>query len=199
MTEKEKMLNGKPYLSFGEGLFEERQAAKELLFDFNASRPSEFQKRNGIIKQLLGKTGATFFIEPPFFCDYGYNISLGENFYANTHCVILDCAKVAIGDQVMLGPNVNLFTAGHPLHHVPRSQGIEYAFPIVIGNYVWIGGGVIVTPGVTIGDKSVIGAGSVVTRDIPPNSIAVGNPCRVIREIIDEDQRYYFRKLPLEQ
>ncbi|MHC1684287.1 MAG: sugar O-acetyltransferase [Clostridiaceae bacterium] len=198
MTEKEKMLEGKLYLSFGDELLNERQYAKELVFDFNGLRPTEIEKRNEIIKKLFGKTGENFFIEPPFRCDYGYNISIGENFYSNYNCVILDCAKVSIGDNVFFAPNVGLFTAGHPIDVELRNTGAEYAFPITIGNNVWFGGGVVVNPGVTIGDNVVIGSGSVVTKDIPSNVVAAGNPCKVIREINDEDKIYYFKKLKIE-
>ncbi|GCD08717.1 sugar O-acetyltransferase [Clostridium tagluense] len=195
MTEKEKMISGKPYKASGEELSSERQAAKEMIFDYNTLRPSEGNKRNEILKKLLGVVRNDFYIEPPFRCDYGYNISIGENFYSNYNCTILDCAKVTIGDNVMFAPNVSLFTAGHPIHFEPRNAGLEYAFPINIGNNVWLGGGVIVNPGVTIGDNVVIGSGSVVTKDIPPNSIAVGNPCKVIGEVTEEDKKYYFKKL----
>lgn len=198
MTEKEKMLRGKPYKSFEETLLNERQHAKELLFDFNALRPSEIKERNGIIKNLFGKTGESFFIEPPFRCDYGYNIEIGENFYSNYNCIILDCAKVTIGNNVFLAPNVGIYTAGHPIHYEPRNEEYEYAFPISIGNNVWIGGNTVINPGVNIGDNCVIGSGSVITKDIPANCIAVGNPCRVIREITDEDKNYYFKKLKFE-
>jgi acetyltransferase-like isoleucine patch superfamily enzyme len=198
MTEKEKMLSGKPYKSFGKELFDERQYAKELLFEYNNLHPSKIDKRNEIIKRLFGKADDNFFIEPPFRCDYGYNISIGKNFYSNYNCTILDCAKVTIGDNVMFAPNVSLFTAGHPVHFEPRNEGIEYAFPITIGNNVWIGGGVIINPDITIGDNVVIGSGSVITKDIPSNSIAVGNPCRVIREITDMDKQYYFKNLKIE-
>lgn len=197
-SEKEKMLSGKPYKSFGEQLLGERQLAKELIFDFNNSRPVETDKRREIIKILFGKTGKKFFIEPPFRCDYGYNIEIGENFYANYNCIILDCAKVIIGDNVLLAPNVSFYTAGHPIHYAIRNQELEYAFPITIGNNVWIGGNVVINPGITIGDNSVIGAGSVVTKNIPANVIAVGNPCKVLRQIIEEDRLYYFKKFTLE-
>lgn len=198
MTEKEKMLAGKLYKSFGNELTGERQYAKELVFDFNALRPTEIAKRNEIIKKLFGKTGNNFFIEPPFRCDYGYNISLGENFYSNYNCTILDCAKVKIGDNVLFAPNVSLFTAGHPVDHELRNSGVEYAFPITIGNNVWIGGGVIINPGIIIGDNTVIGSGSVVTKDIPSNVIAAGNPCKVIRDITDEDKNKYFKNYRIE-
>jgi len=193
MTEKEKMLSGKPYKGFNDELVKERQDTKEVLYDFNLLRPSEIEKRNEWIGKLFGRVGKEFYIEPPFRCDYGYNISIGENFYSNYNCTILDCAQVTIGNDVLFGPNVSLFTAGHPIHSVPRNEGIEYAFPITIGNNVWIGGGVIVNPGITIGDNVVIGSGSVVTKDIPPNVIAVGNPCKVLKEITDEDRNKYFR------
>jgi len=187
-SEKEKMLAGQPYKAFGELLLKERQYARELIFDFNNSRPAEIEKRNTIIKGLFGKTGNTFLIEPPFRCDYGYNIEIGENFYANYNLTILDCNKVIIGDNVLIAPNVAVYTAGHPLHYEPRNEGYEYAFPVFIGNNVWIGGNVIINPGVKIGDNSVIGAGSVVTRSIPANVVAVGNPCRVLKEITHLDK-----------
>lgn len=198
MTEKEKMLTGKPYKAFEEVLSSERYYAKELVYDFNTLHPREKEKRNNIIKELFGKTGKNFYIEPPFRCDYGYNIEIGENFYSNYNCVILDCAKVKIGKNVLLAPNVGIYTAGHPVHYEFRNAEYEYAFPITIGDNVWIGGNVVINPGVTIGDNCVIGSGSVITKDIPANSIAVGNPCKVIREITDEDKKYYFKKLEFE-
>ncbi len=197
MTEKEKMISGKPYRAFGVELSSERQTAKEMIFEYNTLRPSEGFKQKEIIKKLIGQVGNDFYIEPPFRCDYGYNISIGQNFYSNYNCTILDCAKVTIGDNVMFAPNVSLFTAGHPIHFEARNAFIEYAFPINIGDNVWIGGGVIVNPGITIGNNVVIGSGSVVTKDIPSNCIAVGNPCKIIREITDEDKKYYFKKLKL--
>lgn len=195
-NEKEKMITGQPYKAFGDILLSERQHAKELIFDFNNLRPTDVEKRNEIIKNLFGKTGNTFFIEPPFRCDYGYNIEIGENFYSNYNLIILDCAKVIIGDNVLIAPNVGIYTAGHPLHYEMRNEGYEYAFPIFIGNNVWIGGNVIINPGVKIGDNSVIGAGSVVTRDIPENVVAVGNPCRILKQITVEDKLFYYKDLP---
>lgn len=197
MTEKEKMLSGKAYEAFGEELSSERQYAKEMIFDYNTLRPCEGDKQRNIVKRLFGEVGNNFYIEPPFRCDYGYNISAGENFYINYNCIILDCAKVTIGDNVMFAPNVSLYTAGHPIHFELRNVALEYAFPINIGNNVWLGGGVIVNPGITIGDNVVIGSGSVVTKDIASNSIAVGNPCNVIRKITDEDKKYYFKNLKI--
>jgi len=193
-NQKEKMLAGEAYQAMGRELFDERQHAKIQLFTYNNLHPNQIKQRNKIIKDLFGKTGSMLFIEPPFRCDYGYNIDIGERFYANYNLTILDCAKVTIGDHVMLGPNVSLFTAGHPIHHEPRNEGWEYAFPISIGNNVWIGGNVVINPGVSIGDNTVIGAGSVVTKDIPANVVAVGNPCKVIKQIDEEEKQYYFKR-----
>lgn len=192
-SEKSKMIFGKPYKSFDNELLLERQNAKEQIFMFNAFHPSEIEKRNELLINLLGKTKNTFFIEPPFRCDYGYNIEIGENFYSNYNLIILDCAKVTIGDNVLIGPNVGIYTAGHPLHFEKRNQDYEYALPINIGNNVWIGGNVVINPGITIGDNSVIGSGSIVTKNIPSNVIAVGNPCKIIREINENDKLYFYK------
>lgn len=197
-SEKEKMISGKPYKAFGEELFMERQQAKEMLFEFNALRPNQIDKRNEILKKLLGTTKTKFFIEPPFHCDYGYNIEIGENFYSNYNLIILDCAKVSIGDNVLIGPNVGIYTAGHPLHFEIRNQDYEYAFPISIGDNVWIGGNVVINPGVTIGENTVIGSGSVVTKDIPSNVIAMGNPCKEYRKLTYDDRQYYYKKRKME-
>ena len=197
-SEKEKMISGKPYKAFGDELLAERQYAKEMIFDFNSLRPNQIDERNEILKRLLGKTKDKYFIEPPFRCDYGYNIEIGENFYSNYNLIILDCAPVKIGDNVLIGPNVSIYTAGHPLHYEIRNQEYEYAFPIIIGDNVWIGGNVVINPGVSIGENSVIGSGSVVTKDIPKNIIAIGNPCKVLRVITDDDKHYYFKNLKIE-
>ncbi|MFC9774582.1 sugar O-acetyltransferase [Paenibacillus chitinolyticus] len=191
LTEKQKMLAGKPYKAFGEELLLERQHAKEVLFDYNALRPGEVEKRNELLRPLLGRTGKVFFIEPPFRCDYGYNISLGENFYANYNLTVLDCNRVTIGNNVLIGPNVSVFTAGHAIHPELRVNEVEYALPISIGNNVWIGGGAILNPGVSIGDNTIIGSGSVVTKDIPADVIAAGNPCRVLRPITEDDRNQF--------
>lgn len=188
------MLSGKAYKAFEQQLVEERQYAKELLFDFNNLRPSALEERQAIISKLLAQTGEHFYVEPPFRCDYGYNIQIGNHFYSNYNFIVLDCAPVTIGDHAFIGPNVSLFTAGHPIHKELRNQEYEYAFPITIGNSVWIGGNVVVNPGITIGDNVVIGSGSVVTKDIPSNVFAAGNPCKVIKELTDEDKPYYFRQ-----
>jgi acetyltransferase-like isoleucine patch superfamily enzyme len=180
-SEKIKMLSGDSYNAMDFELVAERQAAKTLIFDLNNLHPDELLKRKEILVKLLGKTKNTFNIESPFHCDYGYNIEIGENFFANYNLIILDCARVTIGDNVMIGPNVSLYTAGHPVQSGLRWQGIEYALPIIIEDNVWIGGNVVINPGVLIGKNSVIGSGSVVTRNIPENMIAYGNPCKPVR------------------
>lgn len=185
MTEKEKMMAGMLYNS--SGLLNERLACKRLCREYNSVDPFDLDKRHNIMGKILGKAKNNYWIEPPFVCDYGYNIEVGENFYANYNLVILDCAKVTIGDNVFIAPNVGIYTAGHPIVAKQRNSELEYAYPITIGNNVWIGGGTQILPGVTIGDNCVIGAGSVVTKDIPPNVIAYGNPCRVSREITEDD------------
>lgn len=184
MTEKEKCHLGLLYdANYDKELLADREKVKELLYGYNRLRPSQQEEKTQLLKSFLGKTGNSLIIEPPFACDYGYNIEVGENFYANVNLVILDGAKVRIGDNAFIAPNVGIYTAGHPLDADRRNKGLEYAYPVTIGNNVWIGAGVIILPGVTIGDNAVIGAGSVVTKDIPANTLAVGNPCRVIREI----------------
>ena len=189
-TEKDKMLAGKIYdANYDQELVAARVDAKELCYDFNHARPSEEAKRQGIIRQLLGKTGNQFEITGPFYCDYGFNVEIGENFYANHNLVILDGAKVTFRDNVFVAPDCGFYTAGHPLDADRRNKGLEYAKPITVGNNAWFGGGVKVMPGVTIGDRAVIGGGSVVTKDIPANMIAVGNPCKPIREITEADAR----------
>lgn len=188
-SEKEKMLSGELYKSFDAELLAERQRAKEIVFRYNSLQPSMIEERNELLKSLFGSVKGNFFIEPPFRCDYGCNIEIGENFYANYNLVILDCAKVTIGDNVLIGPNVGIYTAGHPLHFELRNEEWEFACPITIEDNVWIGGNVVLNPGVTVGRNSVVGSGSVVTKDIPANVVAAGNPCRVIREITDADKR----------
>ncbi|MCM1468816.1 MAG: sugar O-acetyltransferase [Alistipes sp.] len=187
MTEKEKMLQRMMYdANYDEDLIAERTKAKELCYDFNMLRPSETEKQAEILRKLLGKTKQAFCITAPFWCDYGYNIEVGENFYANHNLVILDGGKVTFGDNVFIAPNCGFYTAGHPIDFVRRNRGLEYAYPITVGDNVWIGAGVSVMPGVTIGNNVVIGGGSVVVKDIPDNCVAVGNPCRVIRRIDPE-------------
>ncbi|OAT39235.1 sugar O-acetyltransferase [Proteus myxofaciens] len=190
MTEYEKMVSGHLYNpNKEEKLKEMRAQAREIIYDYNLTRPSDDQKRIEYLKLLLGKTGANVYIEPPFHCDYGKLIEVGEDFYANFNLTILDCAPVKIGHNVMCAPNVSILTATHPIDPDIRNSEFEYALPITIGNNVWLGASCMILPGVIIGDNCVIGAGSVVTKSIPANSVAVGNPCRVIRQISEKDKQ----------
>lgn len=189
-SEKEKCLRGELYdANHDPELITERQLCKDQCYAYNQLPPSETRRRTELLKALLGKTGEDFLIEQPFFCDYGYNIEIGEHFYANMNCVILDEAKVRFGDHVFIAPNCGFYTAGHPFDIGQRNSGLEYARPITVGNNVWIGAQVCVLPGVTIGDNCVIGAGSVVNRDIPAGTLAVGNPCRVVRQLTDSEKK----------
>lgn len=189
MTEKEKMLAGMIYdANYDKELIEERKQAKDLCYRFNQLMPSDDDGQQELLRELLGSMGKNCEIKAPFWCDYGYNIEVGRNFFANHNIVILDAAKVTFGDNVFVAPNCGFYTAGHPIDANQRNAGLEYAKPITIGNDVWIGAGVHVMPGVTIGSNVVIGGGSVVVKDIPSDSVAVGNPCRVIRKITEEDK-----------
>lgn len=181
-TEKQKMLKGEYYNGFEEGLLNDRKKAKKLCQQLNNIPDGSQTERSQIIKELF-QTDKEVWIESPFRCDYGYNIDVGENFYANFGCVILDCNLVTIGDNVKFGPNVQVYAATHPINPEERISGKEMAYPITIGDNVWIGGSSIILPGVNIGNNSVIGAGSIVTKNIPENVVAVGNPCRVLRPI----------------
>lgn len=184
MTEKEKCKNGLLYnANFDEELINERKVCKELCHEYNQTQYSDSEKRKSLINRILNTQDQNCLIEQPFWCDYGYNIELGDNFYSNHNLIILDCAKVTFGDNVFVGPNCGFYTAGHPINVKERNEGLEYAKPITVGNNVWFGGNVVVMPGVTIGDNTVIGAGSVVTKDIPSNVVAVGNPCKVMKTI----------------
>ncbi len=184
MTEKEKAKLGLLYnANYDEELIHDRNVCKDMCYEFNLLKPSQVKEQQELIRKMFGKTKVNFCITAPFYCDYGYNIEVGENFYTNHNCVILDCAKVTFGDNVFIAPNCGFYTAGHPLDVDQRNEGLEYAYPIHVGNNVWIGANVSVLPGVTIGDNSIIGAGSVVTKDIPSGVVAVGNPCKVVREI----------------
>ena len=186
-SEKEKCRRGELYdANYDTELLAERLRCKEACHEYNQLSPSKVEEREAIIRKLFGKTGERFLIEQPFVCDYGYNIEIGEDFYANVNCVILDGARITFGDHVFIAPNCGFYTAGHPLDVAQRNRGLEYAYPITIGNNVWIGAQVCVLPGVTICDNCVIGAGSVVTKSIPANSLAVGNPCRVIKTLETE-------------
>lgn len=180
-----------PYISDDE-IFEEQKRARKLTQALNTADRTDFEAIGRIVKELLGKSEGAF-INPPFYCDYGTNIEVGKNFFANYNCTILDVAKVIIGDNCQMAPNVAIYTAGHPVHPDTRNTAYEYGIEVTIGDNVWIGGNTVICPGVHIGSNTVIGAGSVVTKDIPDWVIAAGNPCRVIREITDADRRYYFR------
>ncbi|WP_373768198.1 sugar O-acetyltransferase [Glaesserella sp.] len=193
-SEYQKMISGQLYDPADPKLKQDRITAQDLCFELAQLKPSRLAERILLLKQLFRREQDDFHIEMPFRCDYGYNISLGKHFYANYNCTMLDCAKITIGDNVMFAPNVSLFTATHPIDAEKRNSGIEFAMPITIGNNVWIGGNSVVMPNVTIGNNVVIGAGSVVTKDIPDNCIAVGNPCRVLREIDERDNIFYFKE-----
>lgn len=184
-SERDKMMAGCLYDANDDVLVADRMRCKMMCHKYNGILPCETEERKKLIRELFGKCGECFLIEQPFYCDYGYNIEIGDNFYANVNCVILDGAKVVFGDNVFIAPGCGFYTAGHPLDRELRNKGLEYARSIKVGNNVWIGAHVCVLPGVTIGDNSVIAAGSIVNRDIPANVIAAGNPCKVIREIGD--------------
>ena len=195
MNMKERMAANLPYKAWMDGLAEDRNECRKKIYKFNNMSPDQEEESLKYLKEeILGKAGSGFFIiEKPFRCDYGYNIEIGDNFFANYNFVVLDVGKVKIGNNVQIAPNVGLYTAGHPLHPDSRNSGYEYGIDITIGDNVWIGGSVCVMPGVTIGNNAVIGAGSVVTKDIPDNAIAVGNPARVLRYITEEDRDYYYK------
>ena len=183
MTEKQKMLSGELYDACDAALLEELNAVKVLCQQYNNLLPTDFVARNTMLQQMLGQADADTFINQPFYCDYGKHIRLGKRFFANFHLTILDEALVTIGDDCFCGPNVSIYTACHSTDPVERNARREWAKPVSIGNSVWIGGDVTILPGVTIGDNCTIGAGSVVTRDIPANSVAAGNPARVIKTL----------------
>lgn len=182
-TEKDKMLAGHWYNPLDKALSAERLAARRLQHQFNQSCPDDTALRRELLKQWLPNTGKHFYVEPPFFCDYGYNIKTGNKVFFNFNCVVLDVAEVRIGNNVFFGPAVQMYTVNHPLDAKTRNTLVEQALPIVIEDDVWIGGGAIILPGVTIGKGSVIAAGSVVTKDIPADVVAAGNPCRVIKAV----------------
>jgi len=182
-SEKQKMLAGELYDALDPELSAERRRARNLTKELNDSRDEDQEQRTAIIQQLFASVGKGIWIEPPFYCDYGSNITLGDYVFFNFNCVILDPAQVVIGSNVLFGPNVQIYTASHPIAYLERRSGLEFASPIEIGSDVWVGGSAVISPGVTIGSQSVIGAGSVVTKDIPESVFAAGNPCRVIREL----------------
>lgn len=182
---------GLPYIS-DESIFEEQKLARRLTQELNTVDRSDFGAISRLVKELLGKSDGAF-INPPFYCDYGKHIEVGKNFFANYNCTILDVAKVKIGDNCQLAPNVAIYTAGHPIHPDTRNSGYEYGIEVTIGDNVWVGGNTVICPGVTIGSNVVIGAGSVVTKDIPDWCVAAGNPCKVIKTITEADRRLYYK------
>lgn len=191
MTEKDRMLKGALYMANDEELRQDYYRCRRLLEAFNSTPACEEEKKRSVLQELLGKTGNNIHIEAPFHCDYGHNIYVGENFYANFDCIILDVCPVTIGNNVLFAPRVSVYTAAHPIDAEVRNTGLEYGSAVTIGDNVWIGGSVVINPGVTIGSNVVIGSGSVVTKDIPDNVVAVGNPCRVLRPITQKDKIYW--------
>ena len=182
---------GLAYVSDG-SVLEQQKRARRLTQALNTADRADFDKIAGIVKELFGKSDGAW-VNPPFYCDYGFNIEVGKNFFANYNCTILDVAKVRIGDNCQMAPNVAIYTAGHPIHPATRNTLYEYGIEINIGDNVWIGGNTVICPGVRIGHNVVIGAGSVVTKDIPDWCIAGGNPCKVIRKITEADRKFYYK------
>ena len=180
-----------PYIS-DDSIFEQQKVCRKILQRLNTVDRSDFDAINKIVKELLGKSEGAF-INPPFYCDYGFHIEVGKNFFANYNCTIIDVAKVKIGDNCQVAPNVSIYTAGHPIHPESRNTMYEYGIEVTIGDNVWIGGNTVIVPGVHIGSNTVIGAGSVVTKDIPDWVVAAGNPCKVIRKITEEDRKFYYK------
>lgn len=194
MTEKKRMDAGLLYLPGDEEIMKEQTLCLEKLHDYNSTRPLEGEKRQELLKQMFGSIGEGCYIEPPFYANWGgKHVFFGNNVYANFSLTLVDDSNIFVGDGTMFGPNVTVATAGHPIDPELRAQGYQYNADVHIGKNVWIGAGAVILPGVSVGDNSVIGGGSVVTKDIPPNVVAVGNPCRVLREICDRDKEYYFK------
>lgn len=193
MSIRDRIKAGKLFTDMGEGLPQERLRGKELMYEFNHTHPSEIKKRERLIREMFATVGENAWIEPPIYFSYGSNIHIGKNFYANFNFTIVDDYTVTIGDNVLIAPNVTITVTGHPVHHELRKSGEMFSFPVTLGNNVWIGSNVVINPGITIGDNSVIGAGSVVTKNIPPDVVAVGVPCRVIRNINERDREYYYQ------
>ena len=194
MEQRDNMHNGKLYDPNDNSVMEEQMVCLDRLYDFNQTRPSEMDKRNAIMKEMMGDVGKDCYIEPPFHANWGgKHVHFGDGVYANFGLTCVDDTHIYVGSHTLFGPNVVLATAGHPMMPELRKHGIQYNMPIHIGENCWLGAGVIVVPGVTIGDNVVIGASSVVTKDIPSNSVAMGTPCRVVRQINDHDKEYYFK------
>ena len=194
MTVKEKMHSGKLYLPSDEEIVKEQTMCLEKLYDYNATRPLEQEKRAALLKEMFAEIGEGCYIEPPLHANFGgRHVHFGKNVYANFNLTLVDDTHIYVGDNTMIGPNVTIASAGHPILPELREKGYQFNMPVHIGKNCWIGAGVVIVPGINIGDNTVIGAGSIVTKDIPANSVAVGNPCRVIREINDRDREYYFK------
>ncbi|MDO5337884.1 MAG: sugar O-acetyltransferase [Eubacteriales bacterium] len=191
MDNRERRDLGLAYISDA-AVMEEQKVCRRILQRLNTVDRSDFEEISRIVKELLGKSEGAF-INPPFYCDYGSHIEVGKNFFANYNCMIIDVAKVKIGDNCQMAPNVAIYTAGHPIHPASRNTAYEYGIEVTIGDNVWIGGNTVIVPGVHIGSNTVIGAGSVVTKDIPDWVVAAGNPCRVIRRITEDDKKFYFK------
>lgn len=194
MNMKDKIHTGDLYLPDDESIMEEQLKHLDMLYDFNATRPTELEKRNQMLKKMFAEIGEDCYIEPPFYANWGgAHCHFGKNVYCNFSVTMVDDTHIYVGDYTMIGPNVTIATAGHPILPKLREKAYQYNVPVRIGSNCWIGSGAIILPGITIGDNTVIGAGSVVTKDIPANSVAVGNPCKVLREINDHDKEYYFK------
>lgn len=193
MNTRERMKNGQLYFCTDEEVAKEQLKCLDRLYDFNRTRPSEMPKRMALLKEILAEVGENCYVEPPLHANWGINTHFGNNVYANFNLTLVDDCDIYVGDSVMFGPNVTIAVAGHPIDPGLRRKVAQFNIPVRIGNNVWIGAGAVILPGVTIGDNSVIGAGSIVTKDIPANVVAVGNPCRVLREINDRDREYYYK------
>ena len=193
MNNNERMHTGQLYLCTDPELMKRQAAQMELLYDYNHTRPSESEKRSALLSRLLAEVGENCYVEPPLHANWGCHTHFGKNVYANFNLTLVDDTDIFVGDSVLFGPNVVVTTAGHPVLPELRVKAAQFNIPIHIGNNVWIGAGAVLLPGVSIGDNSVIGAGSIVTKDIPANVVAVGNPCRVLREIGEHDRLYYYK------
>lgn len=194
MSMKEKLHTGELYLPGDEEIMKEQLAKLDRLYDFNMTRPTEMEKREALLKEMFAQIGEGCYIEPPLHSNFGGgHVHFGKNVYANFNLTLVDDTHIYVGDYTMIGPNVVIATAGHPILPELREQAYQYNMPVRIGKNCWIGSGAIILPGITIGDNVVVGAGSVVTKDLPSNVVAVGNPCRVLREVNDHDKEYYFK------
>lgn len=199
MNNREKMLTGDLYLPDGDDVMKDQLLCLEKLYDYNATRPLEGEKRFKLLKEMFAEIGEDSYIEPPLHANWGgHHVHFGKRVYANFNLTLVDDSHIYVGDYTMIGPNVTIATAGHPILPELREKNYQYNIPVHIGKNCWLGAGVVVLPGVTIGDNTVIGAGSIVTKDIPANVVAVGNPCRVLREINDRDKEYYFKDRKIE-